>query len=280
MLDAQMYAIVSVIIVSLIAVVGIVPFLLKKKISQTVLIILLSISVGVLLATVFFDFIPEIYGGGHADHEIGINENLHIDDHEEEIENEYFIPTVVILFGFLFMFIVEKFVHFHHSHKCESHEHEGHSHAYSVAPVNLIGDGIHNFIDGLIIAGSYIVSIPVGISTSISIALHELPQEIADIGVLLYSGVNKKKAVMFNLFSGASALIGTIIGLLLATSIEGFTFFIIPFAAGNFLYIAASNLLPQLHRHCGIKETIVHLVSIIVGILIVVGIGMLFPHIH
>ena len=170
-------------------------------------------------------------------------------------------------------------IHYHHSNKCEDHDH-GHSHAYSVAPVNLIGDGVHNFIDGLIIAASYIISIPAGIAATISVIFHELPQEFADIGVLLYSGMDKKRALMFNFFSGVTAIIGTLLGLFLANSIEGFTSLVIPFAAGNFLYIASSNLLPQLHRHCKISETVSHILAIIAGIGIVVGFGFLFPQIN
>jgi zinc and cadmium transporter len=240
------YPIISVIIVSLVSVIFAIPFLLKKKISNKVLLFLLSMSVGVLLATVFMDFLPEA------------------------VSHKYTLGLAInILLGFLVMFVLEKFVHYHHNKKCEK-ENTGHGHAYHLASINLVGDGIHNFIDGLVIAGSYAVNISLGITATISIIFHEIPQEIADFGVLLYSGMSKKKALLFNFLSAATAMLGTVIGLILVNKLHGFNEFIIPFAAGNFIYIAASNLVPQLHRHCKLKDTLYHILAIIIGIGIIV----------
>ena len=251
------YPIMSVIVVSLISLIAAVPLLLKKKLSERILLFLLSMSVGVLLSTVFLNFLPEIF------------------------EHEYHLSVgLVILLGFFLMFILEKLVHWHHSKKCE-HGECGHGHAYNLAPINLIGDGIHNFIDGLVIAGAYSVNIVVGLVSTVSIIFHEVPQEIADFGVLLYSGMSKKKAIVFNFLSALTSLIGVIVGLLLVNKLHGFTEFVIPFAAGNFIYIAASNLTPQLHRHCGMKDSLIHLVAILLGILIVVLMTVYGPvHLH
>ena len=237
-----LYPIISVIIVSLVSVIFTIPFFIKKKISNKFLLFLLSISVGVLLATVFMDFLPEAVSHNYT---LGV--------------------ALYILLGFLVMFLLEKFVHSQHSRKCEKKD-CGHGHAYNLAPVNLIGDGIHNFIDGLVIAGSYAVNVTLGITATISIIFHEIPQEIADFGILLYSGMSKKKALMFNFLSAATAIIGTGVGLILVNRLHGFNEFVIPFAAGNFLYIAASNLVPQLHRHCKLKDTLIHIFAIILGI--------------
>jgi zinc and cadmium transporter len=249
----MIYALISVIIVSLISIIIAMPFIIKKRISNQTLIFLLSISVGVLLSTVFMDFIPEI-----AEHGYNLNSGIYL------------------LSGFILMFIIEKFIHYHHSKRCEDIRYR-HSHTYSVAPINLIGDGIHNFIDGLVIAGSYAVNISVGIASTISIIFHEIPQEIADFGVLLYSGLSKKKALLFNFFSAISAIIGAIVGFILIKSLENFISFIIPFAAGNFIYIAASNLLPQLHRHCKLKDTLIHTLAIIIGIVMILAITVYVP---
>ncbi|MFH1211552.1 MAG: ZIP family metal transporter [Candidatus Woesearchaeota archaeon] len=240
------YAVISVIIVSLISVAFAVPFFLKKKISSKTLLFLLSISVGVLLATVFMDFLPEALS--HDEYNLSL--------------------SFYLLAGFLLMFILEKFVHFHHSKKCE-HKDCGHGHAYNLAPVNLIGDSMHNFIDGLVIAGSYAVDITIGIAATVSIIFHEIPQEIADFGVLLYSGMSRKKALLFNFVSAVTAIAGTATGIFLVGKLHGFTEFIIPFAAGNFIYIAASNLVPQLHRECSLKDTILHVLAIILGIAVI-----------
>ncbi|MFA6424665.1 MAG: ZIP family metal transporter [Phycisphaerae bacterium] len=250
------YTIISVVIVSLVSVVAALPLLLKHKTPDRILLFLLSISVGVLLSTVFMDFLPESFEEGHS---------LRI--------------ALYILAGFLAMFILEKLVHWHHSKKCESEA--GHGHAYNLAAVNLIGDGIHNFIDGLVIAGSYAVSITLGITATISIIFHEVPQEIADFGVLLYSGLSKKKALIFNFLSATTAILGAICGLILAEKLHGFTHLIIPFAAGNFIYIAATNLTPQLHRHCGLKDSLLHIIAMVIGIGIVIAVTVYGPvHSH
>lgn len=261
-MSSILYPIISVLIVSLISVIVAIPLYAKKKISEKFLIFLLSVSVGVLLSTVFMDFLPEVMG------------------HQHEAEHESLLVPLTILAGFLVMFVLEKFVHYHHNKKCENHN-CGHSHAYNLAPVNLIGDAIHNFIDGLVIAGAYAVNVGVGISATISIIFHEIPQEIADFGVLLYSGMHKKRALLFNFLSALVSVLGVGVGIFLVGRVEGFVDFVIPFAAGNFLYIAATNLMPQLHRHCKIKDTMLHLFAIIIGIGIVLLVTLYGPgHVH
>ncbi len=251
------YPLISVVMVSLISVIFALPFLLKKEISKKTLLFLLSVSVGVLMSTVFMDFLPEAYSHG----------------------NPIWL-TIYIMLGFVVMFILENFIHHKHSKDCQKN-HCGHGHAYNVAPVNLVGDGIHNFIDGLVIAGSYAVSVTLGIAATISIIFHEIPQEIADFGVLLYSGMSKKKALTFNFLSALTAIIGTIVGLFLVGKIHGFIDFVIPFAAGNFIYIAAANLVPQLHRECKFKDVILHVTAILIGIAIVVLVTLYAPeHVH
>jgi len=251
------YPLISVLLVSLISVLSAIPFFFKKKISEKTLLFLLSISVGALLGAVFFNFLPEVFS------------------HDYKISISFYI-----LAGFMIMFILEKFVHWHHTKKCE-HDAKCHGHAYHLAPINLIGDGIHNFIDGLVIAGSYAINLTVGIAATISIIFHEVPQEIADFGVLLYSGLSKKKALFFNFLSAITAIIGTLLGFFLIGKSHEFTEMMIPFAAGNFLYIAASNLLPQLHRHCKLKDSLLHFLAIGMGITIIILVTIYAPqHVH
>lgn len=257
MVNAITYTLLSVLLVSVSSVIAAIPLLLKKEVSKKTQLFLLSVSVGVLLSTVFMGLLPEA------------------------VSHKYTLGVALnILFGFLVMFVLEKFVHYHHSKKHE-HDEVGHSHAYSMAPVNLIGDAVHNFIDGMVIAGAYAVNITVGITATISVLFHELPQEIADFGVLLYSGLSKKKALLFNFMSALTAVLGAVIGIFLTEKMHSFTEFILPFAAGNFLYIAASNLLPELHRQCKIKDTLVHILAIILGIGIIVLVTLYGPaHVH
>ena len=132
--------------------------------------------------------------------------------------------------------------------------------------MNLIGDGIHNFIDGALIAGSFIVSIEIGIATTVAVALHEIPQEIGDFAVLLYSGFSGKKALLFNFFSALTALAGAIIVLIFSNSLPLIGACLLPLAAGNFLYIAGSDLIPELHKETRIKQAVIQLVCMIGGI--------------
>ncbi|MFW6230433.1 MAG: ZIP family metal transporter [Nanoarchaeota archaeon] len=256
MITALLYIFGSVLLVSLIAVIGILPIHLRKKQSEHLLIFLLSISVGTLLATVFIHFLPEATSHGYT---LGV--------------------ASTVLGGFLAFFLLEKLIHWHHHKKDE--ESMGHSHAYHLAPINLIGDGVHNFIDGLVIAGSYLADINIGIAATVSVIFHELPQEIADYGVLLYSGLSRKKALLLNFLSALTAVLGAIVGVLLYQLMHSFNAFLLPFAAGNFLYIAASNLVPQLHRHCGLKETVLHIIAILIGVGIMVALVFVGPgHVH
>jgi zinc and cadmium transporter len=252
------YVLGSVVLVSLIAIIAAIPLLIKKQLPKQLLLSLLSVSVGTLLGAVFIHFIPEMISDG------------------------YMLSEALYLFaGFLAFFILEKLVHWHHNHKKIGKECAGHSHAYHLAPLNLIGDGVHNFLDGLVIAGAYVVSIPLGIAATISVIFHEVPQEIADFGILLYSGMSRFKALLFNFLSAATAIVGGLAGLFLAGNIAGFSSFIIPFAAGNFLYIAASNLVPELHRECSLKHAILHIAMILVGLGIMVAVVILGPaHMH
>ncbi len=250
-----MYVFGSVILVSLISIITAIPFLLKKQIPHSLLIILMSLSVGTLLGGVFLHFLPEL------------------------IEKGYSITTALfIIGGFLVFLLLEKFIHWHHSQHADDC---GHGHGYHLAPLNILGDGVHNFLDGLVIAGSYAVSLPLGIATTVSVIFHEIPQEIADFGILLYAGLTKAKAIFFNFLSATAAIIGAITGILFTQHVHGFSDMIIPFTIGNFLYIAASNLVPELHRHCRIAETMMHLIAIAAGVSIMLLITIIAPeHAH
>ena len=180
------------------------------------------------------------------------------------------LVSLSVLGGVLLFFILEKFVHMHH-HDIPSAQKSTHHHAYHLGVMNLFGDAVHNFIDGLIIAGSFIVSVPVGIATTIAVIFHEIPQEIGDFGVLLYSGMSVKKALWFNFLSALVAIAGAVVGLMIGKSSTTFVQILLPFAVGGFLYIAGSNLIPELHKECGWKESLLHFGAMVLGIVIMVG---------
>ena len=131
-----------------------------------------------------------------------------------------------------------------------------------------MGDGIHNLIDGMIIATSFQVNISFGLITTLAIILHEIPQEIGDFGVLVYGGLSKLKALFYNFLSALTAIIGVFIGYFLTTSIENFSSVLLPIAAGGFIYIAASDLVPELHKEPNLKKTTLAIITFIFGIIL------------
>jgi zinc and cadmium transporter len=253
----------SVLLVSLIGALAIIPVLFHAD-NRRVLTALLSFAAGSLIAAVIIHFIPEIVRTGY-----------------------YLSTALTIIGGFLAFFLVEKLVHYHHSGngKCrEEHAHhidaehaEAHGHAYHLAPMNLIGDAVHNFLDGIVIAASYLVSIPLGITSTIAVIAHEIPQEIADYGVLFYSGMSKVRALIFNVLSALTAVLGAIVGILGGTALAVWA---IPAAAGGFLYIGSATLVPQLHRHCGLRDSVEHVVAFLFGVSVIVLVTLFVPHVH
>jgi zinc and cadmium transporter len=230
----------SVILISAVSLTGVLVLWLKDKQLERILLYLVSFSVGGLFGDAFIHLIPEaIEEGG-----FGISVSL------------------LILMGILFSFIVEKFLQWRHCHIPTSNEHP-HSFAY----MNLFGDAVHNLIDGLIVGGSYLVSIPIGISTTLAVVFHEIPQELGDFGVLIHGGFNKKKAIWFNLLTALTAILGAAIAFVAGTTLEGFIPLLIPFAAGNFIYIAGSDLIPELRKdEPDLKKAMLQVISIILGV--------------
>jgi zinc and cadmium transporter len=144
--------------------------------------------------------------------------------------------------------------------------------------MNLIGDSIHNFIDGLIIAASFVTSTELGFTTTVAIAAHEIPQEIGDFGVLIYGGFEKKKAILLNFLVALIIVFGGTIGYFIATSVEQTIIFLLPFAAGGFIYIAATDLVPEIKKELDIRKYMITLIFFLCGILIMWFIKYYFQH--
>ena len=166
-----------------------------------------------------------------------------------------------VLVGFILFFLIEKVLHWRHYHKGEC---DVHTFQY----INLVGDSIHNFIDGLIMVASFVVSIPLGITTAIVITTHEIPQKIGDFAVLLYGRFFEKKAIMLNFVVALTAVLGGIVGYFVSNLNENIVLFILPFAAGGFIYIAATDFVPGIRKGLDMKKYIVTLFVFIYGILI------------
>ena len=245
MIASWIYAIGSVLLISLLAFVGLFTLSLKKKTLDRILIYLVSFAAGALIGDAFIHLLPEIVK------EVGFTLTV----------------SLWVLVGMVSMFILEKFVHWHH---CHHHSHENHSNIKPFAIMNLVGDGVHNFIDGLIIGASYLISIPVGIATTVAVALHEIPQEIGDFGVLIHGGFSRAKALLFNFLSALMAVLGVIIALTSSIYIPGIEQILVPLAAGQFIYISAADLIPELHKETDTKKSILQLIWFILGIIIMI----------
>ncbi len=243
-ITALIYTLVSVIIISLVSLVGIFTFLFKKERMTDLLLFLVSFSSGSLLGGAFLHLLPETA----AEFGFGMGTGL------------YAVSGIVLFF------ILEKFIHWRHCHIPTSH-----SHPHPFAYMNLVGDGLHNLIDGLVIGASYIVSIPLGVATSLAVLFHEIPQEMGDFGVLVHGGFKKKRALILNFLTALTAVIGAVIGIALGGSAENFIPFILPFTAGGFLYIAGSDLIPELHKECRAQRSLVQLIGIILGIAVMMA---------
>jgi len=239
--NVWIYSLVSVFIVSLISFVGLLTLSIKVDKLKKVLLYMVSFSAGALFGDAFIHLLPE------AVEEIGFGLNI----------------SIYVMLGIGFFFIIEKFIHWRHCHIPSSEEH-----VHPFAMMNLFGDGVHNFIDGLIIAASYLVSIPVGIATTLAVILHEIPSEIGDFGVLLHGGFSKGKALFYNFVTALTAVLGAIVSLLISSYVENITVFLIPFAAGGFIYIAGSDLIPELHKEVEVKKSLLQFIAIVLGVLV------------
>lgn len=237
-----MYALMSVIIVSLISFVGAVAIMLTTERLRSLLLVLVGFGTGAMLGDVFLHLIPEV-----------------VEDRGFPIE-----VSLLVLGGIVFFFVLEKFVHWHHGH--HPAEDEGLHHVHSSAVMNLVGEILHNFIDGLIIGASYLVSVPVGIATTIAVVLHEIPQEIGDFGILVHGGYSKAKALLLNFLVTIFAVAGTVLALFLGGVSDRFTNALVPFAIGAFVYIAGSDLIPELHKDVRAKHSVFQLFAFLVGI--------------
>ncbi len=239
MASAFLYGIGSVVIVSLVSLLGALTLTLSDRTLHRVLLYLVSFSAGALLADALVHMLPE------AAQTLGFGTKM----------------AAYVLLGIVLSFIVEKFIQWRHCHLGHSREHP-HPFAY----MNLIGDAVHNFIDGIIIMASYLGGIPLGIATTLAVVFHEIPQEIGDYGVLIHGGFTRRKAIIFNVATALTAVVGAIVGYFLANAWQGLAMVLLPIAAGHFIYIASTDLLPELHKEVRAEKSAMQLLAILLGI--------------
>jgi len=210
MYDALVYSLLSVLIVRLLSFIGALSLVFRHKTLNIVLIYFVGFSAGALLGDAFLHLLPESAGKGFT---------LEV--------------ALYVLIGIVFSFIIEKVIHWHHCHNIDCDVNK--RHVKPLAYMNLLGDGVHNFIDGVIIAGSYMVSFPIGLATTLAVVFHEIPQELGDFAVLVHGGYTKRRALFLNFLSALTVVVGGVVGYFVTSASELAVPVLLPFAAGSFL---------------------------------------------
>jgi zinc and cadmium transporter len=231
-------AIVSVIIVSLISFIGLFTLSLQAATLKRLMFILISFAAGTLLGDVFLHIFPEIIK-----------------------EAGFALPMgLAILCAMLAFYVLENFIHWHHYHYVADED------KHPVGMLNLVGDGLHNLIDGMIIGSAYLVDLRLGIATTLAVVLHEIPQEIGDFAILIHSGFSKAKALALNFISALAAVAGVLLAVWFGQSVAGALPLLLAFTAGGFIYIATVDLIPELHKEVRIGKSALQLIFLIAGI--------------
>lgn len=243
------HILIAVAIVSLISLAGVFLLFLRRKSLSFLLPLLVPFSAGVLIATALLDLLVEAL--------------------EEAVATQIFLYVIA---GILIFYVLEKFIHWHHHHVHKGKE----EHAFTY--LNLIGDAAHNFIDGAIIAASFMSNFSLGIVTTIAIIAHEIPQEISDFGLLLYGKMKPGKALMYNFLSAAFAFVGAFAAYFLLGAVTNYLPILLAFAAGSFIYIAMADIVPEMQREKDPQRSAFQFVMILAGIATILGILNAFGH--
>ncbi|MFA6189933.1 MAG: ZIP family metal transporter [Candidatus Staskawiczbacteria bacterium] len=210
----------------------------KHETLSKITMFLVSLSAGALIGGAFLHLLPES---------------------AERLEPEKLF--FIVLLAFVIFFLIEKMFHWRHCHKenCEIH---------SFGYMNLVGDSLHNFIDGLVIASAFLVDFKLGVVTALAIALHEIPQEIGDFGVLIHAGFNKTRALVLNYMVASTVILGGIVGYFASFYMDGAIVYLLPIAAGGFIYIAASDLMPEIKKESNFKKSVISFSVFLLGIIL------------
>ncbi len=243
------YIFLSILLISLVSIVGVSLLSLRERFVKSIMLYLVSFSTGVLLGNVFIHLLPEVIEHGP------ITKGMSL-----------------VLAGMILSFIVEKIIHWHHCHDLDCAEH-----VHPVGPLVLVGDAVHNILDGVLIATSFLISPELGIASTVAVFLHEIPQEFGDFAILVHSGMKAQRALLWNFISALTAFVGAG-GVLLATRyVEGIEGVLLPLAAGNLLYIAGVDLIPELHKEVNVRKSFSQLILLVGGIVLIGSVAGLEP---
>lgn len=234
------YTFASVALVSLLSLIGVFTLSLREARLRKMLIFLVAFAVGALFGDVFIHLLPESFeklGAGLA-------------------------SSVLVIGGFLVFFVLEKFVRWRHLGSAQT------SKVQPVVTMNIVGDAVHNLIDGMLIAASFLVSVPIGITTTVAIVLHEIPQEIGDFGILVNGGLSVKKALFFNLLAALTSFAGAVVTLIIGQQVHSFAAYLLPVTAGGFIYIAGPDLIPELQQEVKLSSSVWQFCALLTGVVV------------
>ncbi|MFX1451849.1 MAG: ZIP family metal transporter [Promethearchaeota archaeon] len=273
-------AFLTIFLIGCLSLIGIVMISLREKTLDKLLLILVAFGTGAILATALFSLIPEAIHHMEELRSEGVNFN----------ENFLFL---YIISGFIIFFFIERFIYWFHGHGHESEDKlvcysnksgmadelmEKGGKIKSYVYLNLLGDGLHNFLDGVVIIVAFLTGIGYGIVVSLAVLFHELPQEVGDYGILVYGGFTKKKALEYNFLSAMVAMLGGVIGYILSSQVRVFNIFILAFSGGGFLYIACTELMPEFTKQKNLKKSILQALIFLIGLLLIIVLVIVLPH--
>lgn len=224
----------------------------REKFALKISHFLASFAAGVLLGSAFFDLLPE---AAHEGEKLGI---------------DIFLWALI---GIVFFFLVERLIHWFHHHE----EYHDEKETKSTLSLIIIGDTMHNFLDGVVIAATFMVSIPLGITTAIAVFAHEIPQEIGDFGLMLHKGLSRGKIILVNILSAATAIAGALLTYTLGETIEKQIPILVALTAGFFIYIATSDLIPEIHHEKRKNYIIYETILLLFGVLLIWFVTSLLP---
>ena len=259
MVSTEFTIILATLTVSLFSLSGIIALSLNHETLHKILFFLIAFSAGTILGASFFDLLPEAV----------------------ELMPES-VVFIYIAFGYVSFYILERFIYWYHGHGHHSdiEEHEEERATMGFAYLNILGDGIHNFIDGMIIATSFTVDFSVGIATTMAVIFHELPQEMGDYGVLVYAGFDRMRALLLNFAAALSVVVGGFAGIFFLGAIDALSGVLISFSAGAFIYLSASELIPELQKEENFWKSLIQFVVFLLGLAVIWSLGLIFHEGH
>lgn len=235
---ALFYSLFATIVISLISFVGVLFLSTRRAFLNRFVVLLISLAAGTMMGGAFLHLLPEA---------------------SEVLDGAQLFGYVLV--AFILFYVVERVLHWRHCHHNDCKVHNN-----SLGYMNIIGDGIHNFMDGMVVAAAFMTDFNLGLATTLAIVMHEIPQEIGDFGVLMHSGFSKRKALALNFGSALLAVGGAVFSYVAAQQVENLQLYLLPLAAGGFIYIAASDLLPEIRKEENLAKAIVSFFIFLLGV--------------